>query len=101
MWTGGGESKTRFFVDVINEWPLRVPLAAKQQTGVALLSRCIRTWPVNGTGVDLAKILGGQIKLLGRKGGEKSEKCMGDSQLLGVHARAAPKTTPMVNGPPT
>jgi len=22
MWTGGEESKTRFFVDVINGWPL-------------------------------------------------------------------------------
>ena len=41
------------------------------------------------TGVDLSKILGGIIKILGEKV-VKSDKCMGVSQLLGARARAAP-----------
>jgi len=41
------------------------------------------------TGVDLAKILGGQTKTLGEKV-VKSDKYMGDSQLLGARIRAAP-----------
>ena len=43
------------------------------------------------TGVDLSKILGEQIKILGEQKVVKSDKCMGVSQLLGARARAAPK----------
>jgi len=44
------------------------------------------------TGVDFSKILGGQTKILGGKGG-KSQKCMGVSQLLGGHV---PGSSPKV-----
>jgi len=48
------------------------------------------------TGVDLSKILGGQIKIFGGQKVVKSDKCMGVSQLLGARAPAAPKkSTPM------
>jgi len=40
------------------------------------------------TGVDFAKILGGQKVV-------KSDKCMGDSQLLGHVPGLPPKSTPM------
>ena len=43
------------------------------------------------TGVDLSKILGGKPKYWGGQKVVKSDKCMGVSQLLGAHARAAPK----------
>ena len=33
--------------------------------------------------------------IVGAKGG-KNDKCMGDSQLLGAHARAPPKSMPML-----
>jgi len=46
------------------------------------------------TGVDLSKILGGQNKILGAKGG-KSDKCMCFSQLLGDAPWLPPKSTPM------
>ena len=42
----------------------------------------------------MSKILSGQTKIRGEKV-VKSDKCMGDSQLLGACARAAPKFTPM------
>ena len=47
------------------------------------------------TGVDLSKLLGGQTKILAEQKDVKSDKCIGDSQLLGARARAAPKSTPM------
>ena len=47
------------------------------------------------TGIDLSKILGGQTKILGEKV-VKSDKCMGDSQLLGgTCPGCSPKSTPM------
>ena len=42
------------------------------------------------TGVDLSKILGGQTKILGEKGGI-SDKYMGNSQLLGDMCLGCPK----------
>src|SRR6218665_2211252 len=41
------------------------------------------------TGVELSKILGGQIKILGGKM-IKSDKCMGVSELLGARAGLPP-----------
>jgi len=48
-------------------------------------------------GVDLSKILGGQIKILGEKV-VNSDKCMGVSQLLGARDWAAPKVYAYVYG---
>ena len=42
------------------------------------------------TGVDFSKILGGQSKILGGQKVIKSDKRMGDFQLFGARARAAP-----------
>src|SRR6218665_3971464 len=48
------------------------------------------------TGIDLSKILGGQTKILGGKKVVKSDKCMGDSQLMGGTCPGCPpKSTPM------
>jgi len=48
------------------------------------------------TGIDLSKILGGQTKIWGAKGGKKSAKCMGVSQLLGGTCPGCPlKSMPM------
>jgi len=45
---------------------------------------------LEGAGIDLLKILGGQTKILGGQKVVISNKCMGDSQLLGARARDAP-----------
>ena len=50
---------------------------------------------IRATGVDLAKVLGGQTKILGGGKVVKSDKCMGVSELLvGTCPGCTPKSTP-------
>src|SRR6218665_2902937 len=72
-------------------------LASLQRlTATAHFNRVLYNLSWISTGVDLSKILGGQTKILGEKV-VKSDKCMGDSQLLGGHVLGLPpKSTPMI-----
>jgi len=48
-------------------------------------------YTVMGTGVDLSKYWVGKPKYGRGQKVVKSDKCMGVSQLMGAHSRAAPK----------